>query len=97
MKNAVDRISKGRFAVGRYADVERLIRESEKVLVPAIRRLEGLLFCQAGVAPVTNTLVNVSVWRDLKAALQMDTRKEMLAQTPVREAAGVAFDAIANL
>jgi hypothetical protein len=46
---------------------------------------------------VTHTVVNVSVWRDLAAARQMETLGAMLAQRPVLEAAGVAFDAIANL
>ena len=93
---AVVRISKGRFASTQYDEVRRLAEESAKPLVPAIKRLRGLLYYSAGVDPVTNTIVNISIWTDLAAAKQMETLPEMLAQRPIMEQAGVQFDAIAN-
>jgi hypothetical protein len=90
------RISKGRFAPEKYAEVKRLIEESAAALVPAIEELRGLLYYHAGVDPVTNTVVNVSLWRDLAAAKQMERLAPMLAQRPILEAAGVAFEPIAN-
>jgi hypothetical protein len=92
----VVRISKGRFASEHYDEIQRLIEESEKLLVPAIKRLGGLMYYSAGVDPVTNTLVNISIWADLAAAKQMSTLPEMLAQRPILEQAGVQFDVIAN-
>ncbi|MDQ2715385.1 MAG: hypothetical protein M3Z08_10805 [Chloroflexota bacterium] len=92
----VVRISKGRFAPTQYAEIHRLTEESAKPLIPAIKRLRGLLYYSAGVDPVTNTFINISIWTDLAAAKQMDTLPEMLAERPIMEQAGVQFDAIAN-
>ncbi|SRR5579885_149457 len=92
----VVRISKGHFASAQYAEIQRLIEESAKPLVPALKRLRGLIYYHAAVDPVTSTLVNVSIWTDLAAAKQMDTLAEMLAQRPILEQAGVQFDPIAN-
>jgi quinol monooxygenase YgiN len=92
----VVRISKGRFAPELYDKVHQIAQESAKPLIPAIRRLRGLLYYSAGVDPVTNTIVNISIWTDLAAAQQMSTLPEMLAQRPIMEEAGVQFDAIAN-
>ena len=92
----VVRISKGRFASAQYDEIHRLAQESVKPLVPAIKRLRGLLYYSAGVDPVTNTIVNISIWTDLAAAKQMETLPEMLAERPIMEQAGVQFDAIAN-
>jgi hypothetical protein len=90
------RISKGRFASDRYANVRSLIEASAESLKPALQQLYGLVYYHAAVDPVTNTVVNVSVWRDMTAAMQMDSLGAMLAQRPILERAGVVFDAIAN-
>ncbi|HEV2653454.1 MAG TPA: hypothetical protein VGT82_00775, partial [Ktedonobacteraceae bacterium] len=64
--------------------------------VPAIKQLRGLLYYHVAVDPITNTVVNVSIWTDLDAARQMDTLAPMLALRPGAERAGVQFDPIAN-
>jgi hypothetical protein len=92
----VVRISKGRFARERYAEVARLIEESAKPLIPALEQLGGLLYYHAGVDEASSTVVNVSIWESEEAAHQMDTLAAMQAQRPILEAAGVQFDAIAN-
>lgn len=92
----VVRVSKGRFAPEKYDEVRRLIQESAKPLVPALKELVGLLYYHAGVDSETNTVVNVSVWSSLDAAKQMDSLAEMLAQRPILEEAGVQFGRIAN-
>jgi hypothetical protein len=92
----VVRISKGRFAFTQYDEVRRFIEAAAEPLVPALKQLRGLLYYHAGVDPVTNTVVNVSIWTDLDAARQMDTLAPMLALRPGAEQAGVQFDAIAN-
>ena len=78
----VVRISRGRFAPGNYGEVKRLIDESATPLVPAIQPLNGLLYYQAAVDAVTNTVVNVSIWESEEDAKQMDTLAPMLAQRP---------------
>jgi hypothetical protein len=90
------RISKGRFAPAQYNEIQRLAEESAKPLIPAIQRLRGLIYYSAGIDPVTNTFVNVSIWTDLAAAKQMETLPEMLAGRPIMEQAGLQFEGIAN-
>ena len=90
------RISKGHFTSAQYDEVHRLIEESAEPLVPALKQLRGLIYYHVGVDPVTNTVVNVSIWTDLDAAKQMDTLAPMLARRPILEQAGVQFDRIAN-
>jgi quinol monooxygenase YgiN len=94
--NCVVRISKGRFGPERYDEVRCLAEDSAGPLLPALKRLRGLLYYHVGVDPITNTIVNVSIWTDLAAAKQMETLPEMLALRPGMVEAGVQFDAIAN-
>ena|SRR5579884_4061446 len=96
MSAPIVRISKGRFEPPKYAQVRQLIDDSARPLVPAIKALRGLLYYHAAVDPVSNTLVNVSIWVDLEAAKQLDTLQAMLDQRPILENAGVLFDRIAN-
>jgi len=92
----VVRISRGRFGPERYDDVRRLIEASADALEPAIRKLRGPVYYHAGIDRETGTVVNVSVWRDMGAAKQMETLAPMLAQRPILERAGVTFDRVAN-
>lgn len=92
----VVRVSKGHFDPAQYDEVRRLVEASAAPLVPALKQLRGLIYYHAGVDPITNTVVNVSIWTDLDAAKQMDTLAPMLAQRPILEQAGVQFDRIAN-
>ncbi len=95
-KQPVIRISKGRFAPEKFSEIKRLIEDSAASLLPAIQELHGLLYYHAAVDPVTNTVVNVSIWESVESARQMETLAAMLAQRPVLESAGVEFDRIAN-
>ena len=90
------RISRGKFEAAKYSEVRRLVEESAAPLVPALKKLRGLIYYHAGVDERTSTVVNVSLWSDLDAARQLDTLAPMLAQRPILEAAGVHFDQIAN-
>ena len=92
----VVRISKGRFDTTNRAVAERLLAESEKALREAITPLPGLLHYYVGIDRVRGYLTNVSIWDSLEAAHQMDTLAPMLAQRPILEAAGVAFEVITN-
>lgn len=73
MAKPVVRISKGRFSPEKYAQVKELIEQSAGPLVPAIQTLRGLLYYHASVDRESNTVVNVNIWEDLKAAKQMDS------------------------
>lgn len=92
----VVRISRGHFSSERYDEVRRFIEAAAESLIPAIKELRGLIYYHAGVDPITNTVVNVSIWTDLEAAKQMETLAAMLAQRPLAEQAGAQFDPIAN-
>lgn len=90
------RISKGRFKPARYEEVLRLAEASAEPLVPALKKLQGLLDYFAGVGRATNTFLHVSISKDLESAKQMDTLAPMLVQRPIMERARVQFDKIAN-
>jgi len=90
------RISRGHFSSERYDEVRRFVEAAAESLIPALKQLRGLIYYHAGVDPVTNTVVNVSIWTDLEAAKQMDTLAPMLALRPLAEQAGAQFDPIAN-
>jgi len=92
----VVRVSRGRFAPEKYRTVIQLIEESAASLVPSIRELHGLLYYHAAVDQTTSTIVNVSIWESIADARQMETLPSMLAQRPILERAGIAFDPIAN-
>ncbi len=92
----VVRISKGKFDPASAPDVERLLALSEGALREPLLHLPGLLHYYVGLDRANGQLMNVSVWETLENARQMDTLKEMLAQRPILEAAGVTFEAITN-
>jgi hypothetical protein len=92
----VVRISKGTIDAGRLDDAERLLAASEQALRQPLQELSGLLHYYVGIDRERGQLMNVSVWRTLGEARQMDSLKPMLAQRPILEAAGVTFEAITN-
>jgi hypothetical protein len=92
----VVRISKGKFDLSRLAEAEQLLAESERALRESLQRLPGLIHYYVGIDRERGYLTNVSVWDSLASAQQMDTLPAMLAQRPILEAAGVAFEMITN-
>jgi len=88
----VVRISRGSFDRSKGAKYEALLKESEQVLVPAIRRLKGLQHYYAGIDHLSATLINVSVWDTVEEAQQMESLPEMIAQGKKFTAAGVQFE-----
>jgi quinol monooxygenase YgiN len=90
------RLSRGHFAPEQLDLVTGALAAGEAVLVPAIRRLNGLLHYYVGVDAETCTMVNVSVWQTEADARQMATLSEMLAWRDQFLALGVAFDRIVN-
>jgi len=92
----VVRISRGRFEPKIYVEIVSLAKRSEAALEPSLKQLKGLLYYHVSVDKKTSTFVNVSLWKDLDSAKQMDSLPAMLAQRPVMEEAGLQFDKIAN-
>jgi quinol monooxygenase YgiN len=74
----VVRISLGRFDAASYDAVRKLLDDSQKTLVPAIRALKGNRAYYVGIDPENNVMSNVSVWDTRADAEQMVTLKPML-------------------
>jgi hypothetical protein len=83
------RISKGTFSADRLADAESALAESETALREALSAMPGLVHYYVAIDRTEGQLTNVSVWDTMEHARAMSQLKEMLAQRPVLEAAGV--------
>jgi hypothetical protein len=88
----VVRISRGSFAPESYESVKQRLDASRKSLIPAIRKLRGLLHYYVGIDPASNTMINVSVWKTLADANQMQTLQPMRDLAGEFIAAGVTFE-----
>ncbi len=86
------RISRGAFNADDYDRIAKLLDESRLTLIPAIRQLEGCLHYWAGIDRGSNTMVNVSVWRSLDEARNMETLAEMKALAGEFTRLGVRFE-----
>ena len=88
---AVVRVSRANFDPGRFAEVDAMNKKTSEYLIPAIKRLPGLIHFYAGVSP-EGSIVNVSVWDSDEHAAQMDRLKEMTVDARGEmEAVGVTF------
>lgn len=93
---AVVRVSRGNFDPARFAEVARANRETEAYLVPAIKRLPGLIHYFAALSP-SGSSVHVSIWESDAHAQQMSHLKEMVVDArQAFESAGVEFIPIIN-
>lgn len=89
---SVVRISRGSFAPENYEKVKARLEASQESLVPAIKDLNGLLHFYTGIDPVSNTMINVSVWETLADARQMESLAPMLALAGEFVQIGVSFE-----
>ena len=88
---AVIRVSRGDFDPARFAEVDRMTRDTGTYLIPAISRLSGLAGYFAGASP-TGSMVHVSLWESDTYAQQMGSLKEMIVNARRdAEAAGCKF------
>jgi hypothetical protein len=93
---AVVRVSRGSFDPSQFAEVDAVNKKVSEYLIPAIKRLPGLIHWYAGVSP-EGSIVNVSVWDSNEHAAQMGRLKEMTVDARGEmEAVGVAFTPIVN-
>ena len=86
------RLSRGSFAPEQYESVKARLDAAETTLAPAIRALTGCLHYYAAIDRDSSSMVNVSIWRSLADAQQMQTLGPMraLAEEFTRE--GVRFE-----
>ena len=78
--SAVVRVSRGNFDPGRFPAVDRVSHDIGGFLVPAIKRLDGLIGYYAGASP-EGSMVHVSVWQSDEHANQMG-RSKRWSSTP---------------
>ncbi len=89
---SVIRISKGSFPQEKLKEVKAKLSASEKTLNPAVAQLNGFLNFYAGIDPVTNSMINVSIWDSLSNAKQLDTFEPMLKLAKEFIESGVEFE-----
>jgi len=90
------RVSRATFEPNRFGEVDAMNTKTSEYLIPAIRRLPGLIHFYAGVSP-KGSAVQVSVWDSEGHAAQLDRLKEMIVDARREaEACGVTFHPIVN-
>ncbi len=93
---AVVRVAHGSFDPSRFAEIDAMITRQAEYVVPAIKRLPGLIHWHTGVSP-EGSIVNVSVWDSEDHAAQMNRLTEMTVTARGQtEAAGGTFIPIVN-
>ena len=93
---AVVRVSRASYDPSRFAEVDTASKKTSEYIIPAIRRLPGLLHFYAGISP-KGSIVQVSVWDTDEHAAQLDRLKEMVVDgRRDMEAVGVMFTPIFN-
>jgi hypothetical protein len=75
-----------------FAELKKMMADSMAVLEPGIRQMRGLIHFYAGEDEAVNALINVSVWRTLEEAKQLDTFQPMLDLGKVFVAKGATFE-----
>jgi hypothetical protein len=93
---AVVRVSRASFDPSRFAEVDATSKKTSEYIIPALRKLKGLIHFYAGVSP-KGSIVQVSVWDTDQHAAQLDHLKEMVVDgRRDMEAVGVTFTPIFN-
>ena len=88
----VVRISLGRFNVTDCDTIRKLLDDSQKTLIPAIRALKSNRAYYVGIDPENNAMTNVSVCDTRTDAEQMATLQPMLDLAKIFVDAGVRFE-----
>ena len=91
-RGLIVRISRGSFAPEAYEQVRHRLDAAQESLIPAIRQLAGCLHYFAAIDRESHSVVNVSVWRSLADAQQMQTLAPMLALAEAFTREGVRFE-----
>ena len=92
----VIRISRGTFDPARFPEVHEMTTATGDYLIPAIKKLPGLISYYVGASP-DGSAVHVSIWESDEHAHQMDRLKEMIVNARHDgEQAGVTFTPIVH-
>src|SRR6185437_12350884 len=93
---AVVRVSRGNFDPARFAEVREMTIATGRYLIPAIKKLPGLIRYYAATSP-SGSMVHVSIWDSDEHAQQLNHLKEMIVDAR-RDAdkVGVTFIPIVN-
>jgi quinol monooxygenase YgiN len=93
---AVFRVSRGSFDPARFPEVHEMTVATGRYLIPAIKKLPGLISYHAGTSP-DGSVVHVSIWESDEHAQQMSRLKEMIVDARKEaDKAGVTFIPIVN-
>ena len=93
---AVVRVSRATFDPSRFAEVDAMNKKTSEYLIPAIRRLPGLIHFYSGVS-LEGSIVQVSVWDSDEHAAQLNRLTEMTVDARGEaEAVGVTFTPIVH-
>jgi len=93
---AVVCVSRATFDPSRFAEVDAMNKKTSEYLIPAIRRLPGLIHFYSGVSP-EGSIVQVSVWDSDEHAAQLNRLTEMTVDARGEaEAVGVTFTPIVH-
>lgn len=88
---AVVRVSHASFDPSRFAEADAANKRTSEYLIPAIRRLPGLIHYFVGISP-EGSLLHVSVWDSDEHAAQMGQLPEMIVDARGElEALGAKF------
>jgi hypothetical protein len=88
----VVRVSILRCAPERFAELQQMMVEADSVLRSSIEAMPGLVSFYAGADEATSSLMNVSVWKTLADAKQLDTFQPMLDLGKVFVSKGATFE-----
>ena len=88
----VIRVSVLRCKPAQFAEFKEMMDRSRGVLEPGILKMEGLLHYYAGEDEAVSSLTNVSVWRTLSDAKQMEAFQPMLDLGKAFAAKGATFE-----
>jgi hypothetical protein len=86
------RVSILRMSAELYPRIQDDLTAAQAVLEPGLRATPGWTDFLAGADPATNSMTNVSLWRSLEEAQQMDRFEPMLELGRRYVAEGVAFE-----
>jgi hypothetical protein len=75
-----------------FAEFKAKMDDARNVLEPGIRKMSGLIHYYAGADEAVSSITNVSIWRTLPDAHQMDTFQPMLDLAAHFAARGATFE-----
>jgi hypothetical protein len=78
MQQPVVRVSIMRCAPEKFAEFKQMMIDADSVLRPGIEAMPGLISFYVGADETTSSLSQVSIWKTLDDAKQLDTFQPML-------------------